>query len=117
MDEAILCDEVDDAIPNKVMGKRWVTETGQTKADRFETCIATGKSFVASAGKKTSTAFLVYWGAFWAWSISTICSFAPVSVLFAKANNFVSTPDPSILMFAKAAACPSMGWETFLSVE
>jgi hypothetical protein len=36
--------------------------------------MATGKSLVASGGKKTSTAFLEYAGAFAAWSISTMWS-------------------------------------------
>ena len=51
------------------------------------TWIATGKSPVASAGKNTSTAFLVNTGFSGAWSISTMCSLAPVPVRTAKVNS------------------------------
>lgn len=130
------------------------------------TCMATGKSFWASGGKKTSTAFFGngwfpvggvptsmicsckqkpkrwsnhitkvsgkffsrhYWFLLfnWLYPYLSILLFAmPVNLTFppacprtAKQNRVDSSVLPSILNCAKPAACPSMGWDTFLSTE
>ena len=57
VDETVFRNQIDDTISLHIIAK--ISFTGDPMANLylFETCIATGKSFVASAGKKTSTAF------------------------------------------------------------
>lgn len=113
------------------------------------TCIATGKSFWASGGKNTSTAFFGKgWFPVGGVPTSMMCNcrgggkqrnkrwdthkqrmlnpndywcqpvtFPPAWPLTAKQKRVDSSVLPSILNWAKLAAWPSMGWETFLSTE
>ncbi len=80
----------------------------------FVTCMATGKSFWASGGKKTSTAF--FWnGVFPEGGLPTsiMCNFPPCTFLTAKQNNVESAGLFSMRNLVNAAAWPSMGWLTW----
>ena len=72
-------------------------EEVQTQICFILTCIATGKSFCASGGKKTSTAF--FWnGEFPEGGVPTsiMCSLPPAAPRTAKQKSVLSCPLPSI---------------------
>ena len=82
------------------------------------TCIATGKSFCASGGKNTSTAF--FWNAWFPEGgvpTSIMCNLPPCTLRTAKQNKVESAGLPSIRNLLKAAAWPSIGCETLRSTE